>query len=501
MAPFDADLTSIQQARDLAVRAREAMRSFQFATQEQVDAICEAMVDVAVREAARLGQMAHDETGFGYPVHKRIKNEFASRTLWNSIKDVKTCGVIARDEARKIVEIGWPVGVLVALTPSTNPTSTAIYKILIGVKARNAVVVAPHPSAKNCTAEAVRLLAEAGEAAGMPHGLVSCLTDVKLEGTNELMSHYATSLILATGGPGMVKAAHSFGKPAIGVGPGNVPAYVDRSADIPKAAQMIVQSKSFDCSTICATEQAVVADRPIAEQLKAEMIAAGAHWLTKEEADRLGGMMFRPNGMMIADYVGRTPQQIGEKAGIDVPANARILVADLEGVGPKYPLSREKLTTVLGFMVEDGWRAGCERSIELLRFGGDGHTMSIHSRDEEAILAFGIEKPAFRVVVNTWSSLGGVGATTGLMPSMTLAPGGLGGAVVSDNITVHHVLNTKRLAYHLHDPEPAAAAHGGLLDETPEACPVIAEAKRRAQPSDAEVVEEVVRRVMRELRR
>lgn len=494
MAPFDADLTSIQQARDLAVRAREAMRSFQFESQQRVDEICQAMVDVAMREAARLGQMAHDETGFGFPEHKRIKNEFAAKTLWDSIKDVPTCGVIGRDDARGVVEIGWPVGVLVALTPSTNPTSTAIFKILIGVKARNAVVVAPHPSAKACTAEAVRLLAEAGEAAGMPHGLVSCLTDVTLQGTNELMNHYATSLILATGGPGMVKAAHSCGKPAIGVGPGNVPAYVDRTADVATAAKMIVASKSFDCSTICATEQAVIADRPIADQLRSEMTAAGAHWLSRDEADKLAGTMFRANGMMIADFVGRTPQEIGAKAGIDVPADARILVADLAGVGPNHPLSREKLTTVLGFMVEDGWRAGCERAIELLRFGGDGHTMSIHSRDEVAILAFGIEKPAFRILVNTWGSLGAVGATTGLMPSMTLAPGGIGGAVVSDNITVHHVLNTKRLAYHLQDPEPAAAAPGGRLSGAPLTNPSSAKV-------DSATIEEVVRRVLKEMGR
>ena len=371
--------------------------------------------------------MAHDETGFGYPLHKKLKNEFASKHVWEYIKDTPTCGVLSHDKERKIIEIGAPVGVIVALTPSTNPTSTAIFKSLISVKARNAVIVAPHPSAANCTAEAVRVIVEAGEKAGMPPGLVSCLEHPTIEGTTELMSHYATSMILATGGPGMVKAAHSKGKPALGVGPGNVPAYVDRTAHIAKAARMIVESKSFDCSTICATEQAVIADAPIAERLKAEMQAHGAHWLTKEEADKLASVMFRPNGLMVASLVGRTPQYIGEKVGIPVPESARILVADLEGIGPKHPLSREKLTTVLGFMVVDGWREGCERAIEMLKFGGDGHSVSIHSRDEEAILAFGIEKPAFRVLVNTWGSLGGVGFTTGLAPSLTLAPGGVGG--------------------------------------------------------------------------
>ena len=494
---YDQDLRSIQQARDLAVAAREAMRSFQFASQGQVDSICEAMVAAAMREAGRLGQMAHDETGFGYPAHKQLKNEFAAQGVWDSIKDTPTCGVLRRDDANRIVEIGWPVGVLCALTPSTNPTSTAIYKILIGVKARNAVVVAPHPSARNCTAEAVRIMVEAGEAAGMPRGLVSCMTELSLAGTNELMNHYATSMILATGGPGMVKAAHSCGKPALGVGPGNVPAYVDRSADVSTAAQMIVESKSFDCSTICATEQVVIADRPIADQLKAEMQANGAQWLTREESDRLAATMFRPNGMMVADFVGRTPQELGRGAGITVPERTRILVAELDGVGPKYPLSREKLTTVLGWMVEDGWHAGCERAIQLLKFGGDGHSLVIHATDEESILAFGIEKPAFRILVNTWGCLGGVGYTTGLKPSMTLAPGGIGGAVVSDNITVEHVLNVKRLAYHLHPAPAVARAHGGRLDGAPPAAP--ASSAPTGTEGDAALIEQLVRQILTQL--
>ena len=490
---MDKDLRSIQQARDLAVAAREAMRSFQFASQAQVDRICEAMVEAAMREAGRLGQLAHDETGFGYAEHKRLKNEFAARNVWDSIRDVPTCGVLRRDDALGIVEIGWPVGVVCALTPSTNPTSTAIFKILIGVKARNAVIVAPHPSAATCTAEAVRVMVEAGEAAGMPSGLVSCMTELSIQGTNELMNHYATSMILAPGGPGMVKAAHSCGKPALGVGPGNVPAYVDRSADVVSAAEMIVESKSFDCSTICATEQTVIADRPIADQLKAEMQRRGAQWLTAEEADRLAGAMFRPNGMMIADYVGRTPQELGRKAGITVPDSTRILVAELGGVGPAHPLSREKLTTVLGWMVEDGWKAGCDRAVQLLRFGGDGHSLVIHSRDEESILAFGIEKPAFRILVNTWGSLGGIGATTGVRPSLTLAPGGIGGASVSDNITVEHVLNVKRVAYHLRDAPAVARAHGGVGDAatTPATTP--------GSASDAARIEEMVRRIVTEL--
>ena len=493
MTHIDKDLASIQKARDLCNQAREAMRSFQFASQEEVDRICEAMVEAAVTEAARLGQLAHEETGFGFPLHKKLKNEFASRNVWEYIKDTPTCGVLHHDKERKIVEIGAPVGVVVALTPSTNPTSTAIFKSLISVKARNAVIVAPHPSASKSTAEAVRVIAEAGERAGIPAGLISCLENPTIQGTTELMSHYATSMILATGGPGMVKAAHSQGKPALGVGPGNVPAYVDRSAHVVKAARMIVESKSFDCSTICATEQAVIADRPIAERLKAEMQAHGAHWLTKEEADKLAAVMFRPNGMMVAGLVGRTPQYIAKKVGIQVPETARILVADLEGIGPDHPLSREKLTTVLGFMVVDGWREGCDRAIDMLTFGGDGHSIVVHSRDEEAVLTFGIEKPAFRILVNTWGCLGGVGYTTGLAPSLTLAPGGVGGAAVSDNITLTHVLNVKRLAYHLRDAPEVAKLWGGRGS-----APASAQATSNDPGQDA--IDRIVAQVLAEMR-
>lgn len=490
---YDLDLQSIQEARRLAVAAREAQRAFHFTDQESVDRICEAMADAAFAAAGRLGQLAYDETGYGVPAHKKLKDEFSSRGVWRSIKDIPTVGVVRHDTERKVLEIAWPVGVVVALTPSTNPTSTAIFKVLIAVKARNAIVVAPHPSAKRSTCEAVRLMARAGEAAGMPPGLISCLQTVTLQGTQELISHYATSLILATGGSTMVRAAHSAGKPALGVGPGNVPVYVDRSADIARAASDIVNSKAFDSSVICSTEQTVVADRPIADRLRSEMESHDAYWLTRDQAALLGSKLFRQEGTMQPRFVGKTPRQLADLAGMQIPANARILVADLDGVGPDHPLSREKLTTVLGFIVEDGWRAGCERSIELLKFGGDGHSLVIHAEDPEVIMAFGIEKPAFRILVNTWGTFGAIGATTGVMPSMTLAPGGIGGAVVSDNITVHHLLNIKRLAYELQRPPREAYV------PAPEVTALDARAGPSSEVTDPTVIAEVVRRVLAEL--
>ena len=464
---YDSDLRSVQEARRLALACRTAQREFATATQADVDRICAAMADVVYRDAARLGQMAHEETGYGVAAHKKIKVEFASKTVWEAIRDIPTVGVLRRDPEKRIVEIGWPVGVIVGLCPSTNPNSTAVYKVLISVKARNGCIIAPHPSAKNCTFEAVALMVEAGERAGMPKGLVSCMREVSLPGSQELMRHHATSKILATGGTPMVRAAHSTGKPALGVGPGNVPVYVDRSADVAAAAEAIVNSKSFDCSTICATEQSVVADEPIAGALRAEMERLGAHWVSPAGKAALERTLFTATGGMNPAAVGKTPQQLARLAGIEVPAGARILVAELSSVGREEPISAEKLTTVLGWYVEDGWRAGCERSLELLRFGGDGHSLVIHATDEDVIMTFGIEKPAFRILVNTWGSLGAIGATTGVMPALTLAPGGVGGAVVSDNITVTNLLNVKRLAYPIADPPPGAYEHAPDVQGAP----------------------------------
>jgi acetaldehyde dehydrogenase (acetylating) len=496
-AALDDDLRSVQEARDLAVACRAAQRTFARASQAEVDRICEAMASAVHREAPRLAQLAHDETGYGVVAHKQIKIEFASRAVWESIRDIPTVGVVHRDDARGIIEIGWPVGVVVGLCPSTNPNSTAVYKVLISVKARNGCIIAPHPSARRATYEAVRVMAEAGERAGMPPGLVACMQQISLQGSQELMRHYATSLILATGGTPMVRAAHSTGKPALGVGPGNVPVYVDRSADVAAAADAIVNSKAFDCSTICATEQAVVADAPIAAALREHMQRLGAHWVTPEQKAALARTLFLPGGAMNPAAVGRTPQQLASLAGIEVPRSARILVAELTSVGREEPLSAEKLTTVLGWYVEDGWRAGCERAIELLHYGGDGHSLVLHATDDDVILAFGLEKPAFRILVNTWGTLGAIGATTGLMPSMTLAPGGIGGAVVSDNITVHHLLNIKRVASPLRPPPREAYLHAPDVVGAPAPRPG-ADGPRPELPG-GDTVERIVRRVLAEL--
>lgn len=479
---MDQDLLSIQEARELSTRAFEAWKVWAKASQEQVDRVCAAMAEAAFNASERLGLLAHEETGYGVAAHKRLKNEFAACNVWESIKDIKTTGVIRHDTEKKIYEIAWSMGVVAALTPSTNPTSTVIYKILIAVKARDAIIIAPHPSAAKCSYEAAALMAKVAEENGAPAGLVSCMRHVSLPGTQELMNHKYVAVILATGGTPMVRAAHSTGKPAYGVGPGNVPAYVDRSADLEKAARYIVASKAFDCSTICATEQSVVADKPVAARLRELMIKEGAYFTTEDETERLRRLLFSPDGAMITSTVGKPAVHLARLANIDVPAGTRVLVTPLTKVGREEPLSREKLTTVLGWYEEEGWEAGCDRCISLIQFGGRGHSLVIHATDQDVIMAFGLEKPVFRIVVNTMSTLGAIGLTTGVFPSMTLGAGGVGGSITGDNVTAYHLFNVKRLAYEL-TPPPAAAFSASVA----------------AQAISADEIERVVRSVVQEI--
>jgi len=487
MTLSDKDLFSIQEARQAVERAFNAQKIWANATQQQVDRVCAAMSEAAFLGAERLGRMAAEETGFGVPEHKKLKNEFAAQRVWESIKDIKTVGVINDDSDKLVYEIAWPMGVVAALIPSTNPTSTTINKILIAVKARDAIVCAPHPSAVSCSSKTVRLMIDAAEQAGAPKGLINCLTQISLPGTGELMSHKYTAIILATGGSDMVRAAHSQGKPAYGVGPGNVPVFVDRSADLEKAAKYIVASKAFDHSVICATEQAVIADRPIAKRLTQLMESEGAYFVDENQAQALREALFYPNGGIKVESVGKSAQYIAALAGIQVPSHARILVARLNKVGREEPLSREKITTVLGFYEADGWEAGCEICIDLIQFGGRGHSLMIHATDEKVILAFGLEKPVFRIGVNTMATLGAIGLTTKIMPSLTLGPGGIGGAITGDNVTVYHLFNVKRMAFEAVRPPEEALRPGS----TP-AGPIYGPDPQKIES----VVEEVVREIL-----
>jgi acetaldehyde dehydrogenase (acetylating) len=479
---IDKDLTSVQESRDLVNAAHEAWKVWSRATQADVDRVCAAMSIAGAQAAERLGRLAQEETGYGVAAHKKIKNEFGSRVVWESIRDLKTVGVIRHDPARRLYEIAWPMGVVAALIPSTNPTSTTFFKSLIAVKSRNAIVFSPHPSAKLCTYEAAQTMALAAENAGAPKGLLGCLQQVSLPGTQELMTHRQTAVILATGGTPMVRAAHSTGKPAYGVGPGNVPVYVDRSADIEKAARYIVASKAFDYSTICATEQSVIADLPVAGRLAELMQNEGAYFTSPQETDALRGIVFHPDGSLNTSVVGKSAPFVAEVAGFRVPMETRILVTPLSRTGREEPLSHEKMTTVLGWYVVDGWEQGCERSIEIIESGGLGHTQIIYATDERVIMAFGLEKPVFRILVNTMGTLGAIGLTSGVMPSLTLGSGGVGGAITGDNVSAYHLINIKRLAYETNAPPLEVFSPGEKLVD-----------------SNAEEIEKVVRQVVNEI--
>lgn len=450
---LDRDLLSLQEVRNLARIARKAQEVIKNFTQEQVDKIIAMMCEVGEKNAARLATMAVSETGMGNYDDKCIKNLFASRSVYESIKDLRTVGILREDEQQRLWEIAEPVGVIAAIVPTTNPTSTVIYKSLIALKSRNAIVFSPHPSAVKCTNEAAKLMQEAAAAAGAPEGVIGCLTNISLGATQELMKHPDVALILATGGSALVKAAYSSGKPALGVGPGNVPAFVERSADLAKAAEYIVAGKTFDNGTICASEQSIVAEDCIADELIKLLKQNGGYFLNPEEVSKVSKAVMLPSGSVNPKVVGKEPKFIAQMAGISLPEQVRCIVAPLEGVGPQWPLSYEKLTTVLAFYRVKNWQEGCERCVQLLEAGGIGHSLAIHSSDERIIREFGLKKPIFRVLVNTPAALGGVGATTALSPSFTLGCGTWGGSSVSANVTPLHLINIKRVAWGIREPK------------------------------------------------
>ena len=446
-AQTDRDLASIHEARTLARRAKEAAGLLAEFSQEQIDAIVDAMAQAATSQAEPLARLAHEETGYGVVADKVQKNLFASDNVHRFIRPMKTVGVVQRLEDRKVIEIAEPFGVVAAIVPSTNPTSTAIYKILISLKARCSIVISPHPAAVRCISRVAEVMNEAARKAGAPDGAISWMSTVTIEGTQELMKARETAVILATGGMGLVRAAYSAGKPAYGVGPGNAPAYIERSADVVKAVRDIVTGKTFDNGVLCSSENSVVVDAPLVEEVKRQFVANGAHFLSAAEIEAVGRVLVSPQRLPNPALVGRPATYIAQQAGITVSPTTRVLIAELAGVGRDYPLSIEKLCPVLSFYVVADWREGCERCKQILRYGGMGHTMSIHSRNDEVILQFGLKKPAFRIVVNTPTTHGSIGLSTGLDPAMTLGCGGFGGNITSDNISPRHLLNIKRVAY------------------------------------------------------
>ncbi|AFQ46190.1 acetaldehyde dehydrogenase (acetylating) [Desulfosporosinus meridiei] len=450
MENFDYDLQSVQETRNIARQAKLAQSELAKFNAEQIDKIIRNMVKVAEENAISLAKMAVEETGFGKVEDKIFKNRFASTELYEFIKPMQTIGVIKDDKVNKLIEIAEPVGLLMGIIPSTNPTSTTIYKSIIAIKSRNGIVFSPHPSALKCTLQAARLMNDAAVAAGAPANIIGCISKPSMGATNELMKCDEVALIIATGGSAMVKAAYSAGKPALGVGPGNVPAYIERTADIPKAVKNIIASKTFDNGTICASEQSVIVEECLRDQVMEEFKRQGGYFMTPEETSKVAKNLFTRNHAMNAKMVGRSAAVIAEGAGITVPLGTKVLLGEQHGVGEQYPLSYEKLTTVLAFYTVKDWEEACDLCIKLLNNGGVGHSLSIHTQNPEMALKFA-EKPVFRILVNTASSQGGVGASTGLSPSFTLGCGTWGGSATSDNVTPMHLINIKRVAYGIKD--------------------------------------------------
>ena len=459
------DLESIQEARDLAEGAFAAFQTFEHFTEEQVDRVLAEISKAGIAHASALAKAAVDETGYGNVQHKTLKNLFCARDVYNAIRPMKTVGIVSEDPEKKVFEVASPIGVIAAIIPSTNPTSTAIYKALIALKGRNTIVFSPHPSAVKCINETSRLLSEAADRAGAPKNVISCMKTPTLEGTEALMKHSRTSLILATGGTGLVKAAYSAGKPAFGVGPGNVPTYIESTADVPKAVRDILTGKTFDNGTLCSSEQSIVCDESVKDAALEQLRAHGTYVCNPAEKALLEQTIQTPRGTLNTKIVGQSAEKIAAMAGFKVPAGTRAIVAHADGVGPKFPISMEKLSPLLAFYVVKDWQEGCAKCIEILSFGGLGHTLSLHTREDRIVREFALKKPAFRICVNTPAALGAVGYTTNLFPSMTLGCGAQGNNITSDNISPLHLINLKRVAYGVREVETPGPSARGVIEK------------------------------------
>ncbi|WP_297209667.1 acetaldehyde dehydrogenase (acetylating) [uncultured Flavonifractor sp.] len=487
MQLIDKDLLSMQEVRELVEAAKVAQQELAAMSQAQVDRIVRAIADAGVRNARRLAQMAHEDTGFGIVDDKVIKNVFASQGVYEHVKNMKTIGEISRDDARGIRTVAVPVGVIAGLIPSTNPTSTALYKAEIAIKAGNAIVFSPHPTALRCILETVKVIRQAVAEAGANENLVSCITIPTMEATDNLMRHRDVAMILATGGSAMVRAAYSSGTPAIGVGPGNGPAYLEKSCDLPLAVKRILDSKTFDNGTICASEQSIICDEDRVPAVQAEMEKQGAYFLDDEEREKLGKFILRANGTMNPEIVGRSVSTIASLAGLEkVPPTARVLVARETGVGRGHPYSNEKLGPILAFFTGTDYKDVCDKVCEILHYEGAGHTFIIHSKDEAVIDYFAKRVPASRVLVNTPGALGGIGGTTGLQPSLTLGCGAVGGSATSENVGPMHLLNLRYVAYGQRE-----------LDDIRASVPDCSDGVCRTAPSLEDIdIDDIVRRII-----
>lgn len=437
----------LERAYEILDRAVLAAAEFQMFDQELTDRIVEAVYRAALNARVDLAKMAAEETGLGNWEDKVWKNVIASQLVYENIRSEKTVGMISHDPVSGISEHAQPLGPVFAITPVTNPTSTVIYKILICMKTRNPIIISPHRGAAKSTSEAARICYEAALSAGAPEYCIQMIPSGSREYMQTVLAHPRIALILATGGTGLVHSAYSSGNPAIGVGPGNVPVFIDRSADIPYAISSIIRSKTFDNGTICASEQAIVTEDSIAGEVRDEFRRQGCYFLDPDETEKVGRIAVNRESMTMSPFViGQPVEIIARKAGIEVPEGTRILIAELQGVGNKYPLSVEILAPILAFYSAKDYPSAVKICMDLIYLGGLGHSAGIYANDESRILEFGNLISAGRILVNTPTSQGAVGGTYNMLnPSLTLGCGTGGKNITTENVTVKHLINIQRV--------------------------------------------------------
>lgn len=491
---IDNDLLSIQESRILVENAKEAQKLLATFPQEKLDEIVERMAEEIGKHACELAMMSRDETDYGKWEDKYIKNRFACEYLPTRLRGMRCVGIIHEDSQNKVMDVGVPRGVIVALCPATSPVSTTIYKTLIAIKSGNAIIFSPHPRAKKTISKALDIMIRAAEGYGLPEGALAYLHTVTSSGAIELMNHKATSLIINTGVPGMLKESYRSGKPVIYGGNGNGPAFIERTADIKQAVKDIISSKTFDNGMVSAAEQSIVVDSCIAAEVKRELQNNGAYFMTEEEAQKLGSLLFHSDGSMDSEMVGKSAQELAKRTGFNVPGDVTVLISEQKYVSETNPYSKEKLCPVLAYYIEDDWMHACEKCIELLLSERQGHTLVIHSKNEEVIRQFALKKPVGRVLVNTPASFGSMGATTNLFPAFTLGSGSAGEGMTSDNISPINLIYIRKVGYGVRRLEEITNR------ETEEKKPQVDMKKTiEYNPEDIQILQEILKRAIEEI--
>lgn len=493
---IDNDLLSMQEARILVENAREAQRKLATFSQKSLDEIVERMTEEIEKHLSELAMMSSDETDYGKWEDKYIKNNFICQYLSYRLKDMNCVGIISEDKENKTMDVGVPMGVIIGFCPSTSPVSTTIYKALIAIKSGNAIIFSPHPRAKNTISKTLDILIRAAEGYGLPEGALAYLHNVTKSGTLELMNHTDTSLIINTGVPSLLKEAYKSGKPVIYGGNGNGPAFIERTADIKQAVKDIISSKTFDNGVVSAAEQSIVVDSCIEPEVRIELEKSGAYFMNEEESKKLASIFSYNDESSKVDVIGKSAQELAKRSGFSVSNDVKVLISKEKYVSKSNPYSKEKLCPVLTYYIEDDWRHACEKCIELLLSERQGHTLIIHSRDEEVIRQFALKKPVGRVLVNTPGALGSMGATTNLFPSMTLGSGSAGHGMTSDNVSPRNLIYIRKVGYGVRTADEIIKDK--LIESTP--LPKGNEEKESCNLDNVEFLEILLKKVIEKLK-